>query len=148
MNATRNYIWFGSFLLALLVLCSGAQLATGQAVAGEFTLPFDAQWGHISLPAGHYSFTLGKGPRGGMQILRRGTKSLCGMFVRSYDWRASDNSYLTVVRENGVNTITELTLASESVVIQYPQHHRNIGRATGKREMSLTLLIPVALSKR
>jgi hypothetical protein len=145
MKAIRNYIWFGSFALALLVLCSGAQLASGQSVKGEFTLPFNAQWGIVTLSAGHYSFTLDWMEQGRVRVRSRDGKTEAFVLAQALDKRASEGSYLTVVRENGVNTITELMLAEEGVVIRYPQRHRKLSRAAKEREMAQ--LIPVAVRK-
>jgi hypothetical protein len=145
MKAIRNYIGFGSFALALLVLCSGAQLANGQNVEGDFTLPFNAQWAQVTLPAGHYSFTLDSASRGGILILRRGTKGMGLVVTRLRDESNSEVSYLTVMHENGVNTVTELALACKGVVLRYPQHHQKLSRAAKEREMAQ--LIPVAVGK-
>jgi len=44
--------------LAGAFILGGTVKAQGSACEGKFTLPFDAQWGGVTLPSGDYTFTL------------------------------------------------------------------------------------------
>ena len=63
MKTIRNFMTLVGGSLALLAL--GATGARGQGLtrtsfAGTFTLPFEAQWGAMTLPAGDYSLYYGQ----------------------------------------------------------------------------------------
>lgn len=79
MKAIRNItILFG---LSLVLLALGATGARAQVVehalySGTFTLPFDAQWGTMILPAGDYSLYYGHLGSGGTYMVEVAGKKL------------------------------------------------------------------------
>ena len=62
MNSIRNWVTIMGLTIAAFALCAtGARsqsLATTQ-FSGTFTLPFETQWGRMTLPAGKYSLYYG-----------------------------------------------------------------------------------------
>ena len=60
MKANRSSRMARHLVLALVSACifAGAASAQEPACEGKFTLPFEAQWGGVTLPAGGYAFTL------------------------------------------------------------------------------------------
>ena len=146
MKTIRNYGWIGYIGLAVLASCLGAGLANAQEVKGRFTLPFDAYWGQITLPAGVYSFTLDKAQSGGGLKLVRGTEAVGIIHAQAYNPKTADHSFLTVTRERGVNSVRELTLSEPGLVLYYGPHRPRPGSAAEEKEMSR--MIPLAVPKR
>ena len=60
MKANRSSRMARHLVLALVSVSifAGAASAQEPACEGKFTLPFEAQWGGVTLPAGGYAFTL------------------------------------------------------------------------------------------
>ena len=60
MKTNRSSRMARNVVLALAgaFIFAGTVNAQGPACQGKFTLPFEAQWGPVSLPAGDYAFTL------------------------------------------------------------------------------------------
>lgn len=69
MKKVRNLtllVGFSVALFALGTIGTKAQGLTNVSFAGTFTLPFGAQWGHLTLPPGEYTLQYG-------QLFARGT---------------------------------------------------------------------------
>jgi hypothetical protein len=62
MILNRSFKLTAELALALSAVCFTAHLASAQvgdaAYKSNFTLPFEARWGHVVLPPGDYSFTV------------------------------------------------------------------------------------------
>jgi hypothetical protein len=97
-------------MLAFIVIAPGLQ--AGPAAQEKFTLPFDAQWGKTTLPAGDYTLSIDHLTSNGTIRLARGTQSV-GIFlpeVFDYTQNRSKNGQLVFVRHNGVVTVRALRL--------------------------------------
>lgn len=72
------------------------------AVSGTFTLPFDAQWGQLKLPAGTYSFDIQDTLRFHQIIVLQGTKivGLVSPSEISHEDEANLHPSLLCVRHN------------------------------------------------
>jgi hypothetical protein len=98
--------------VGLLAASFTANLAkASDAYTGKFTLPFEARWGGLVLPAGEYSFTLNDVTAAGMIAVQRDGKNLGVVLVRSVsDYGTSGKSELVAVSNGGVYSISTLRL--------------------------------------
>lgn len=72
MKAIRNLMTLAGFSLVLFALgAPGArgQIANPAQFAGTFTLPIDAQWGAVTLPAGNYTLRYGTQGKGNHRLV-------------------------------------------------------------------------------
>lgn len=127
--------------LAALAACLSTGLAQAQSAAGKFTLPFEAHWGAVTLPAGHYTFTLNRPGSGSMVIVSRGTRAVAIILDEGYDLAASGKSELIVKREGNVNTVCDLRLPELGMVFYYAPVQPKRGSKAAEEEA--TLRIPV-----
>lgn len=58
MSSKPLLISFVRLVFAVALVCCIAGVSRAQTNEGEFTLPFEVQWGSTTLPAGDYSYTL------------------------------------------------------------------------------------------
>lgn len=127
--------------LAALAACLSTGLAQGQSAAGEFTLPFEAHWGAVTLPAGHYTFTLERPGAASMITISRDTRGIAVVLDSGYDLATSGKSELIVKREGNVNTVCDLRLPVLGMVIHYAPTQPKRGSRAAEEEA--TLRIPV-----
>jgi hypothetical protein len=122
MSLNRSFKLVAPLALALLAGCFTANLASAQdAWKGTFTLPFEARWGQIVLPAGEYSFTLDHALVGSIVTIQAETGQTLG-FVQTqgiYDRQTFDRSELILVRSGGNYTIRALRLAELGLTLEY-----------------------------
>ena len=139
MKSIRRYM-FSSLALALLALtiCTGP--VNAQQPTGKFRLPFDAQWGLATLPAGDYSFRLDLSRAIVMLHLMHDTKAAGMVIAQSYVEKPCGHSTLVVVEANGVRSVRELRLAGRGLVLTYAAHKPKRGSAVEERA---SLTIPV-----
>lgn len=82
------------------------------ATMGRFTLPFDAQWGMVSLLSGEYTFTVDDLSPNGTIVVYRGPEAVG--FVRPRDLESVGNAdgagHLLCVRHDGKVTVRALEL--------------------------------------
>lgn len=72
MKTIRNFmILVGTSLAVLVLAATGAKGQTLDTtyLTGTFTLPFEAQWGHMTLPAGEYTMKYGRLFEGGIAVV-------------------------------------------------------------------------------
>jgi hypothetical protein len=117
--------------LSLVVFALGATGAKGQILssthfAGTFTLPFEAQWGKMTLPAGDYKLQYGTQDTGHGLVEMRGTakRSPYGFVLAGPigDTSATKNS-IVCVREGNALMVRALEMPSigESVNFAMPR---------------------------
>jgi hypothetical protein len=146
MSLNRSFKLVAPLGLALLAGCFTANLASAQdAFRGTFTLPFEAQWGKIVLPAGEYEFTLDHGSVAGMVSIRaEGTQGLGVVLNQAvYDQQTIDHSELVLVRSGGNYTVRALRLADLGVTLEYSVP--KTGRQIISQAPQLLERIPVAM---
>ena len=104
-----------------------AQSLYSTQFVGEFTLPFEAQWGHMTLPPGDYNLYygyLGKGGNFVVEVAHQGTGILNGfVLVRGRDDAKGKESYLVCVREGDKGYVRSLHMAEIGESIEFPKPH-------------------------
>jgi hypothetical protein len=122
MTLTRSSKLVAPLGLALLAGFFTANLANAQeACRGKFTLPFEAQWGQVVLPAGEYSFTLDNDTVGGKVTIQSETGRTAGYVLNQgiYDRQNLDHSELILVRSGGSYTVRALRLEDLGMTLEY-----------------------------
>jgi hypothetical protein len=146
MRLNRSLKLVAPLALALLAGCLTANLASAQeAYRGKFTLPFEARWGQVVLPAGEYSFTLDHGTVGGIVSVREETGRAVG-YVQTegiYDRQTFDHSELVLVRSGENYAIRALRLADLGLTLEYSVP--KTGRQLIVQSPQLLERIPVAM---
>ena len=76
MKANRSFTFFGLLALATLAISLPATFAKVQAFKGNFTLPFQASWRGLVLPAGNYSFSIDRLAAQSLIVVQREGKTV------------------------------------------------------------------------
>jgi hypothetical protein len=142
-------------LLALTPTGARAQRLHSTLFSGEFTLPFEVQWGAVTLPAGEYSLRYGRLNNGGIY-----TVAIVGKSQGSpYGWvlpeganpTSATKNTLICIREGNKGYIRELRLGFIGQSAQFTVPHGVVVRARivaeGKRSANTQLTevrIPIA----
>jgi len=102
MNTNRSFRLVGSMGLAVVCACLWAGVANAQDVLrGKFTLPFDAQWGTATLPAGDYEFTI-RSVASPIVVVNQGTRHMAFVLTQGANKDESNKaSELYVTRSGG-----------------------------------------------
>jgi hypothetical protein len=118
--------------LPLLVLALGATGAKAQSFsvsdfAGTFTLPFEAQWGSTTLPAGEYSLYYGQPLAGGplmVEVLGK-EKGSPHVFIlpQGTDSPSTASSALVCVREGNAGIVRGLEMPEISKSVHFGMPH-------------------------
>jgi hypothetical protein len=129
MKTIRSLMTLAGLCLVLFAL--GATGARGQVVysthfAGTFTLPFEAQWGAMTLPAGDYTLQYGTLDNGHRLVLVRGTAkgSPYGMIPAGpVDDTSAAKNAIVCVREGNALIVRSLEMPAigESVRFNLPR---------------------------
>jgi hypothetical protein len=120
MKTNRSTRMVRNLVLTLASAFIFAGVANAQVYKGNFTLPFDAQWGRATLPAGDYSFVLDS--VNGPCIIRveQGKRSVAMVMAQSNDVsKPSNHSALIVTRSGGRARIRALHLAELGTDLYY-----------------------------
>ena len=102
MNTNRSFRLVGSMGLAVVCACLWAGVANAQdTLKGKFTLPFDAQWGTATLPAGDYEFTI-RSAASPTVVVNQGTRYVAFVLTEGTNKDQSNKaSELYVTRSGG-----------------------------------------------
>jgi hypothetical protein len=103
----------GPALLAVVMFgVAAATLQARPASRGHFVLPYDVEWGTVSLPAGDYTFAIDHVTSSGTILLYRGTQAVGMVRSQVLDSDASQNksSELLCVRHDGKVSVRALEL--------------------------------------
>ncbi len=115
MKTNRSSWMVRNLVLALACAALFTGMANAQNVEyeGKFTLPFQAQWGRLTLPAGSYSFTLYSSATGADMFLVQQGKRTLGIVMPQGHGQAgsSGRSVLFVARGSGRARILALHAA-------------------------------------
>ena len=116
MKNNRHNALIRSFVLTVLAVCFSAGILSAQVRKGTFSLPSETQWGTAVLPAGDYSFSLGKADDFYAVTLRRnGTKTVARIIPLPPEERTSPaKSQLLLVREDKKAKVHILYLADKA----------------------------------
>ncbi|HET9179189.1 MAG TPA: hypothetical protein VFQ24_12600 [Terriglobia bacterium] len=161
MKTIRISVTLVGLSLALFALSSVG--ARGQGVhtthfAGTFTLPFEAQWGKMTLPAGDYTLQYDTLDNGAGLVVVQGTDkgSPQGMVLAGpRDHASAPNNAIVCIREGNALVVRSLEMPaiSESVRFNLPRgaklvaHNGNRGGYTQLAEAPMLIQrIPVTLN--
>jgi hypothetical protein len=112
MKMNRSLSMVRNLVLALATASIFTGVAKAQATlySGKFTLPFEAHWGGLTLPAGDYSFQLNSSGHGSdMIVVLQGTRKLGFVMSEAYNQAPqSEQSELIVTRSSGRARIVAL----------------------------------------
>ena len=103
----------GSAVFAILAFALvSANVQARPATQGHFVLPYEAQWGSITLPAGDYTFSIDHLSMNGSILLYRGTQSAGVVRWQSMEGAPNQSSsgQLLFIRHEGKATVRALEL--------------------------------------
>lgn len=130
MKTLRNItvlVGFSLVLFALGVAGAKAQGLHTPDFGGTFTLPFAAQWGGMTLPAGEYTLRYGQINAGGsyaVQIAGKEKGSPHGLVLAAgRDEAAAEADALVCVRNGNGGIVRELQLASIGQKVSFAMPH-------------------------
>jgi hypothetical protein len=119
-NRTSGVVRNLVLTVASAFIFAGIASAQAPAYRGQFTLPFDAQWGGATLPAGDYSFTLKSTAYPAIVTIEQGQRNVALVMAQgSSDSNASKGSELIVTRSGGRARIRALHLAELGTELYY-----------------------------
>ena len=146
MKMSRNYKMMGNLVLALASALLVAGFAGAQSVpytTGKFSLPFEARWGLVTLPAGDYQFQMDNMKATGPIEIFRGTKAVALISSQGYSTVSSGRAALTVVRTAEGSTVRDLSLPEIGKVLHYAPHKPRPGSAAAEREIAQMVMVPI-----
>jgi hypothetical protein len=154
MTLTRSLKLAVALGVALLATCFTANLAKAGdgslAYKGTFTLPFEAHWGNLVLPAGDYSFKIDNQTPVNTILVRRGTQNLGFVLIGSVtDPASTGKSELLAVPTGEVYRISTLRLqtgTSNDQVLGFsiPKTERQMPA----RGPEVSMVVPVSMNAR
>ena len=122
MKSIRNLVTLIGLSVMLFALgVSGAKAQEGPGLsmtnfAGTFTLPSEAQWGRMTLPAGDYSLYYGSYTDGGpsvVEIVGKGNASPHGfIFAQQPERTSAGKNAIVCVREGDTLIVRALQMAA------------------------------------
>jgi len=132
MNANRISRIGGILAFALVAAAFTPLSARGQVYEGTFTLPFQARWNGLNLPAGDYSIRIDDLAPSGLIVVQHDAKNVGILFVGSIaTCTDAPKSELTAVPDGQVYRITGLSLDNRCKIgFQGPKNERRM-RARG-----------------
>lgn len=145
MKSIRSFTLLNLAMGSLLAICFNSGLASAQTMAGRFTLPFEAQWGAATLPAGTYSFTVeGIGREAKVRVLH-GAETVAYMLNQGFDMTPSRSVSLTIARNNEGKFVRDLSLPEIGQIFHFAPPKAERGSTAGEQEIAR---IPVAPAKK
>lgn len=99
-----------SAVVALILFAPGLQ--AGPAAQDRFTLPFDVQWGKMTLSTGAYTLSIDRLTSNGRILISQGSKGVEVVLPQSFDYtqNQSKKAELVCIRHDGVVTVRALRL--------------------------------------
>jgi len=120
MKTNRTSGMVRNLVLTLASAFIFAGIASAQVCKGQFTLPFEAQWGRATLPAGDYTFTLNSTGQPAIVEIAQGTRNVALVMAQSNSTAdASKESELIVTRSGDRARIRVLHLAELGTDLYY-----------------------------
>ena len=147
MKSIRNWVTLVGLTMVAFALCATgarAQSLTTTNFAGTFNLPFQAQWGSTSLPAGEYSLYYGSLHDGSPQMVEVVGKEKHTPHVLILPQGVNDasttQSALVCVREGntGIVRALEMPQIGQAVEFNMPRGTQLIAnRSNGKKNVEI-----------
>lgn len=130
MKRFRNLFVPVSMLVMFLGLAATgmrAQSLSSTQFVGKFTLPFAAEWGHMSLPPGDYNLYYGHMSTSGINIVEvadpeTGVSNGFSL-VRGRDDAKGEGSFLVCVFEGDKGYVRSLQMAEIGESVEFPKPH-------------------------
>ena len=136
MKAIRNFVILSGLsvmLLALAATSSQAQIVEHARFVGTFTMPFDAQWGSMTLPAGDYSLRYGRLYGTGTLMVevsaREGVRPHGFAFTIPGNQVKTSENALICIREGNNGYVRELRMGAVGESARFAVPHGVIVRA-------------------
>jgi hypothetical protein len=119
----RKLKFLNQIALGVLALGLSAGLGKAQSVyKGEFTLPFEAQWGNAVLPPGHYAFSISEASpttRYAVFLNGEGKNAIILPLTMPEEKVSSNDSKLTLVDVGGRYAVQSLQAAELGETFDY-----------------------------
>jgi hypothetical protein len=122
-RSTWKFLFGTALLLAIFVAPARSQ---NYVQAGSFTLPFEARWGQVKLPAGTYSFLVDAAHN--EVIILQGTRSLGIAIVSELAWHDAgkfEKPSMLCVRHDSTYSVRALKLPAEGTLYFFPPKDKN-----------------------
>jgi hypothetical protein len=114
-------------LFSLVAIAGESRSLYSTHFVGEFTLPFTAQWGHMTLPAGNYNLYYGYMGRGGIyavEVANEDTGIHHGwIFPRGIEAAKGEGSFLVCIRDGDKGYVRSLQMAELGESIEFARPH-------------------------
>ena len=130
MKTIRRLMILVGLSMALFVLVSTgatAQTLNSTSFVGKFTLPVQAQWGRLTLPAGEYSLSYGTAFLGGIYVVTvagEAEGSPHGMILpRARDDASAGENVLNCLREGDTLYVRSLEIPALGEAIHFKIPH-------------------------
>ena len=124
MKSIRKLKFLNQIALGVIAMCLSAGLGKAQSVyKGEFTLPFEAQWGSAVLPPGTYSFSIS--PASSLTaayavfLNGEGKNAIILPLTMPEQKVSSDDSHLTLVNTGGKYAVQSFQAAELGETFDY-----------------------------
>ena len=164
MKIIRNWVTLASFSVVVFALCAAgarAQSLRTTHFAGTFTLPFEAQWGRVALPAGEYRLAYGRLYEGGVKMVeivgKENSTPHVLILTRGVTDTSAKKSALVCIREGDtvIVRVLEMPQIGESVDFAMPPGTKLMAnRSDGKKNAlmaegpKLLQRIPITLASK
>lgn len=118
MSSKPMLVFLVRLAFAVAIVFCIAGVGRAQTNEGEFTLPFEAQWGNITLPAGDYSYSLEQPdslvavPAATIRLTTASdnTLQLAQLMIGRRQSQPSQHSSLILLRNGGKHIVKEIHL--------------------------------------
>lgn len=137
MKVIRNVVTLVGLVAAVLAL--GTTGANAQALSmnifgGSVTLPFEAHWGNLTLPAGNYNLSYGQVNVGGANFVEIEGKSQDSphllVQIQSHNQTLTTKSALVCVRQGDAFVVEALEMPTIGQTVYFAPHGRTLMAAT------------------
>ncbi len=151
-NSKRTWL-IRTCALAALGICFSAGTLNARELRATFTLPYEASWGGVILPAGDYSLSFESMPswvQGPAIVLRQGERGVCVLLPISGEERKSlGKSRLVILRgeEKAVVRMLYLSETGTEYRFKIPQGYEVSARMISRADKPIKIeSIPVTVS--
>ena len=111
---------FCKLALVPLALCLSAGIGEAQnAYQGKFTLPFEARWQNVVLPAGNYTISMPSATAPYTMFVRGGGKSVMILGISGNERAVSEKSELTLIKLGDSYVVRSLDAGQIGLDIDY-----------------------------
>ncbi len=130
MKTIRSFAFLSGLsvaLFALVAIGAKGQVLGSSQFTGTFTLPFEAQLGAMTLPAGDYSIRYGRLNNGGIYTVAIVAKAEGGphgwVLPESADPISATNNALVCIRQGNKGFVSELRIAEIGQSVRFALPH-------------------------